>query len=163
MKRRIAAALALACILLSACSGAQQGETAVFSFSGENEQFAIFNGVVILADEREVFDGGDLKVVCEEEFSNIAFYSGTFYTMKNGERRTILSNSVADMTGGALNINGDLGRISGESCISGGKIENMEEFKNNLWFELNTTDRNGNKNTYQLELVLTEITGSANA
>ena len=79
MKKLIVLVLALVCALsLSACDNIQQEHIAVFSFCGQNEQFAIYNGVVVLSDAEEVFDGGDLEVVQEELFSDIASYSTTF-------------------------------------------------------------------------------------
>ena len=47
--------------------------------------------------------------------------------------------------------------MSGEDIIIGSKVENANELANNLYFELNTTDLNGNQNTYQIQLTITEI------
>ena len=56
------------------------------------------------------------------------------------------------MTGGTLNIEGDLGRISSEFVLS-------DDLEGNLWFELKTTDMSGKENTYQIPLTLEKITG----
>ncbi len=133
-------------------------ETTVYSFCGENKQFAVTNGVIVIGADEEIFYGGDLSVIDQEQFADISSYSVKFYTMTNGETRTIMHNSVVDQTGGTININGDLGKMSGEDIIIGNKLENINELNNNLYFELNTTDLNGEQDTYQVQLTVTEIT-----
>ena len=135
-----------------------QEKLSVYSFYGEAEAFAIVNGVIVISADKEVFYGGDLKVTDDECFSDVASYSVTFYTLKNGEKRTIMSNSVVDQTGSTVNVAGDLGKMSGEDIIIGSKVKNANELANNLYFELNTTDLNGDQNTYQIQLTITEIT-----
>ena len=58
----------------------------------------------------------------------------------------LMSNSVVDTTGGSIHIEGDLGRISGDGFIIGSKVDNIDELRENLWFELKTTDLNGTEN-----------------
>ena len=70
----------------------------------------------------------------------------------DGEKRTILFNGVEDMTGGTLDIEGDLGRIASADII-------RDDLEGNLWFELKTTDMSGKENTYQIPLTLEKITG----
>lgn len=134
-----------------------QENPTVFSFCGESEQFAIVNGVIVISADEEIFYGGDLKVTDDEYFSDITSYSVKFYTMTNGETRTIMHNSVVDQTGSTINLAGDLGKMSGEDIIIGSKVEKTNELKDNLYFELNTTDLNGNQNTYQVQLTVTEV------
>lgn len=146
--------------MLAGCS--QNGENksekiTVYSFCGENEQFAVTNGVIVINADEEIFYGGDLKVTDDEYFSDITSYSVKFYTMTNGETRTIMHNSVVDQTGSTINVAGDLGKMSGDDIIIGSRVENASELANNLYFELNTTDLNGNQNTYQIQLTITEI------
>jgi len=74
----------------------------------------------------------------------------------DGERRIILSNSVVDQTGGTISIEGDLGKGAGDGFIIGNKVEKIDDLKENLWFELKTTDLNGNEEAYQVQLTLTE-------
>lgn len=98
--------------MLAGCS--QNGENksekiTVYSFCGENEQFAVTNGVIVISADEEIFYGGDLKVTDDEYFSDITSYSVKFYTMTNGETRTIMHNSVVDQTGSTINVAGDLG------------------------------------------------------
>ena len=142
----------------STFSSTQEGQTTVYSFTGSNELFEISNGVIVLSTDDEVFDGGDLRVIQAEPFSDIASYFTTYYLMKNGEKRTILTHGVEDMTGGSVNIEGDLGRISGDGVIIGNGVDNVDEVIQSLWFELKTTDLDGRESVYTLELNPTEIT-----
>uniref|UniRef100_UPI004055AACA hypothetical protein n=1 Tax=Agathobacter sp. TaxID=2021311 RepID=UPI004055AACA len=154
--------VALLCLgVLAGCSQNDENkseELAVYSFCGENEQFVVMNGVIVINADEEIFYGGDLEVINRKCFTDISSYSVTFYTVTNGEKRTIMSNSVVDQTGSSINVSGDLGRMSGEDIIIGSKVDNADDIKNNLYFELNTTDLNGEQNTYQLQLTITEIT-----
>lgn len=152
MKKLISLVSALVCVLsLTACSNAKSK----YSFRGEHEYFAISNGSIVLSNTDELFDGGDLEVTHSELFKNVASYSTTFYTLINGERRTILTNSVINRTGGSVDINGDLGSVSGDNIIDS-KIADIDELREILWFELKTTDLNGKENVYQIQLTLTE-------
>ena len=73
----------------------------------------------------------------------------------------ILSNSTVDMTGGMVNVSGDLGQISGDSIIRRIKIDGVNDLENVLYFELTTKNKNGEENVYQLQMSLTEITKNA--
>ena len=161
MKRIIS--IAISCLLIASlvgCAGsAEDAESGsvVYSMSGSNDLFEISNGVIVLGEEEEVFDGGDLKIIQEDLFSDVTAYTCSYYTITNGERRTILSNSTVDMTGGTLSVNGDLGRASGNGILIGNKIKSAEDLEQLLWFELITTDLSGKENTYQLPLVLNKV------
>ena len=161
MKRIIS--IAISCLLIASlvgCAGsAEDAESGsvVYSMSGSNDLFEITNGVIVLGEEEEVFDGGDLKILQEDLFTDVTSYTCSYYTITNGERRTILSNCTVDMTGGTLNVNGDLGRASGNGILIGNKIKSAEDLENVIWFELITTDLSGKENTYQLPLVLNKV------
>ena len=148
--------IAILMMALTGCGKAEQEQLTVYSFSGENEQLAVTNGMIILNGTEEIFDGGDLKVTGDFP-SDITSYSTTFYTMSGSEKDIILSNSMADMTGGMVKISGDLGQISGDSAIR----SNVHGLGNNLYFELTTKNKNGEENVYQLQMSLTEITENA--
>ena len=155
--------IAISCLLIAAlvgCGGAiedaESGDV-VYSVSGSNDLFEISNGVIVLGEEEEVFDGGDLKVLQEDLFADVTAYTCSYYTITNGERRTILSNSTVDMTGETLNVNGDLGRASGNGILIGNKIKSAEDLQDVIWFELITTDLSSKENTYQLPLVLNKV------
>lgn len=134
-----------------------ESDSVVYSMSGSNDLFEISNGVIVLGEEEEVFDGGDLKIIQEDLFSDVTAYTCSYYTITNGERRTILSNSTVDMTGETLNVNGDLGRASGNGILIGNKIKSAEDLQDVICFELITTDLSGKENTYQLPLVLNKV------
>ena len=141
---------------------AQKNETeqefSVFSFHAVSDGFAVSNGVIVLGAEEEIFYGGDLEIVDVKSFSNITSFSTTFYAMKGEERRTLLSNSVVDQTGGPINMPADLGKISGGNIIIGSTVETEEELINSLYFELVTTNLEGEERIYQVPLSVTEIT-----
>ena len=155
--------IAILCFLIAGlvgCAGSAEDNesgSVVYSMSGSNDLFEISNGVIVLGEEEEVFDGGDLKILQEDLFSDVTSYTCSFYTMVNSEKRTILSNSTIDMTGGTLNVNGDLGRASGNGILIGNKIKSAEDLEDVIWFELITTDLSGKENTYQLPLVLNKV------
>lgn len=161
MKRIIS--IAISCLLIAAlvgCAGSAEDTESgaeVYSMSGSNDLFEISNGVIVLGEEEEVFDGGELKILQEDLFADVTSYTCSFYLIKNGEKRPILSNSTVDMTGETLNVNGDLGRASGNGILIGNKIKTAEELEQLLWFELITTDLSGKEYTYQLPLVLNKV------
>lgn len=158
MKKLIAMFLILVCILIMVgCNNTKQTETTTYSFRGEHDYFAISNGLIVLNDADEIFDGGDLQITQSGVFNEIASYSTTFYTIIDGERRTILSNSVIDQTGGAVNVEGDLGKSSGKGVIIGSKVENIDDLKDNLWFELKTIELNGKENVYTIQIDINEL------
>ena len=159
IKSRVLVFMAILMLTLVGCEKVDQEQPTVYSFSGENEQLSISNGIIILNGTEETFSGGDLKV-SDDFFDNITSYSTTFYIMAGDEKDVILSNGMVDMTGDTVNISGDLGQISGDSAIRRIKIDGTSDLKNILYFELTTKDMDGNENVYQLELSLTEITKS---
>lgn len=140
--------------LFSGCGRKAGGERlAVYSFRGENELFSISNGVIVLNSTEEIFYGGNLEEK-DGMFSDIVAYSVSFYIQSGDEKRILLSNNVEDMTGGTITVAGEIGKRSGDIT----KDIEIEELGNTLFSELRTTDLNGEKNEYQLQLILTEIT-----
>ena len=69
----------------------------------------------------------------------------------------MVSFVVEEMTGGTVNISCDTVKISGYIMTKIG----TDELQNNLFFELKTTDLNGEENEYQLQLTVTEVTEKA--
>ena len=149
--------LFFSCSILSGCGTSTESEPSltVYSFSGENEQFSISNGVIVLTPDEEIFYGGDLTEK-QETLSDIVEYSTTFYAMSGNEQKTLLSNSVIDETGTGVEISGQTGRIAGD-VISRAQIDDLQ---NGLFFELKTTSSNGEQHQYQIQLTLTEVTGN---
>lgn len=48
-------------LALTECGKVEQERLTVYSFSGENEQLTISNGIIVLNGTEEIFSGGDLK------------------------------------------------------------------------------------------------------
>lgn len=153
-------ALLLCCTAFTGCgkhTPKNQGQDlTVYSFCGENEQFKISNGVIVLSAGEEIFYGGDLEEK-QGKLSDLSAYTMTFYIRSGSQEETVLSNRVEDMTGEAVNISSSTGKISGASVFSA----DLDALQNNLYFELETTTLSGEQNTYQLQLTLTEVTEKA--
>lgn len=111
------------------------------------------DGVIVLSSAEEIFYGGDLKAN-QEKFNDITEYSMTFYIMSSNKKESLISNSVVDMTGGTIHISGDIGKRSGAGTMI---KELTDELKNNLYFELETTDLDGERSNFQLQLSVVEI------
>lgn len=157
IKSKVLVFLTILMLALVGCEKVEKEQLTVYSFSGENEQLSISNGIIVLNGTEEIFTGGDLKVT-DDFFNNITSYSTTFYIMSGDKKDVILSNNVVDMTGDTVNVSSDLGQISGDSAIRRIKIDDTSDLKNILYFELTTKDRDGKENVYQLQLSLSEIT-----
>ena len=157
MKAKTLAFMTMLMLALTGCGKVEQEQLTVYSFSGEDEQLTISNGIIVLKGTEEIFTGGDLKVA-DESFLDITSYSTTFYTIFGSEKNVILSNSVVDTTGGTVNVSGDLGQISGDSTLKRINIDDTNDFNGTLYFELTTKDKYGTENVYQLQMALTEIT-----
>ena len=145
------------CLTLAGCGTSAESESSltVYSFHGENEQFSISNGVIVLTPDEEIFYGGDLTEK-QETLSDVVEYSTTFYAMSGNEQKPLLSNRVADETGTGVEISGQTGRIAGD-VISRAQIDDLQ---NGLFFELETTSSNGEQHQYQIQLKLKEVTGN---
>lgn len=157
--KKIVAFIFIAILSLTGCGKMEPAEPLmVYSFHGENEQLKVTNGVIVLSDGNDVFYGGDLEV--SEDFpSNIISFSTTFYVASENKDQILLSNSVVDRTGSCIQVDGDLGKIAGEggswgTVVNGAQIDDL---KNNLFFELTTTDINGEENVYRLQMLLSEV------
>ena len=57
------------------------------------------------------------------------YHSMTFYILSGNEKKILLTNAVQDMTGGTINISGEVGKISGDII----KKAEIDELKNNLF------------------------------
>ena len=100
----------------------------------------------------------DEKEEMSDDFADITAYSTTIYV--DGEEDFILlSNAVADQTGGTIDVSGNIGKISGDVLRDG----DADKLADNLWFELKTTNLSGEENTYQVQLDTTLITGDTSS
>lgn len=142
MKRKALVLAAVLALASAGCGRKEQGQTAVYSFRGGNEWFTVSNGVIVLNGGEEIFAGGDLEL--DDDFCvDPVLYSTTFYVMSGGGRKVILSNEAVDLTGGAVSVSGDLGKISGKGIISRTAIDIPGDLEKNLYFELEAADRDG--------------------
>ncbi len=159
MKKAIALILALLCAFVFVSCGTEKknSKTEVYTFSGKNGYFSVSNGIIVINGEEEIFSGGELKVLREKPFPDTTSFSTRFYIVNDGEKRTVLLCSVNDMTGGAVNISGDLGEISGENVITEGKNLNADDFVNNLYFELRVRDSEGYEKTYEIPMNVEKV------
>lgn len=157
MKKLIVLILSLTLVsALVGCSNTKQAEVETYSINGAHDYFTISNGSLVFSDTEELFDGGDLKIIQSDVFNEVISYSTTFYSLINGEREPILSNSLSfNNISETVNIEGDLGKISSKDGIINNNIESIDELKDNLWFELKTTDLNNKENVYQIQLTMT--------
>lgn len=160
VKTKVFAFAMIIMLLMTGCSNFEKDQLAVYSFSGENDQFFVSNGVFILDEKDEIIDCGDFKA-SEEFFDNIKAYKTTFYIMSDNERKIIITNSVEDMSGGILNPPSDLGKTSGDKIIISNETD-YNDLINNLYFELVTVDIDGKENVYQLQMIMSEVIKSDN-
>lgn len=149
-------AILLLCAALAGCgpaaSEAQSEEVRVYSFSGEHEQFSISNGIIVLTPAKEIFYGGRLE---EKQPSELTAYSVTFYAEVDDEPHVLLSMGAQDLTGGTVQLSGDMGSRSGEGALLPGELDELPDV---LYVTVDTTDSHGETNQYQLPLTLTEVT-----
>ena len=148
-----------AALTLAGCEKTESSQSlVVYSFHGENELLAVHNGIIVIRDGAEVFDGGDLEV--QEDFpSEITSYTAAFYYLSNNKEKTILTHSVVDQTGNRISVEGDMGRISGDGAIFGLGAQDQElaDLQNGLYFELTTIDQRGTQNVYQVQMSVSEV------
>lgn len=155
-KRKMRFFLMALMLLLTGCGKAEREGLTVYSFSGENDQIAVFNGVIVLNGEEGTFYGGSLKAE-GDEFSDIASRSTKFYVLSGDEENVICSDRVEDTSGGTVQVSGDLGKLSGD-ILGRLKTDDENDLKNSLFFELVVTDRSGETRRYQLQMTLKEVT-----
>lgn len=133
-------------------------ETKVYSFSGSDDILTVMNGTVILGENEETFSGGILQINSEEFLDNVISYNTTFYILEDGKKKTVMSNSLVDQTGGKVKLDGDdLGKISGADVVTGYESDNTESLINNLYFEINIVGADGENKIHQLHLDVKEV------
>lgn len=160
MKKVIALILGVLCIFaLVGCSGEEvKNETAVYTFSGENEYIRVTNGTVVLDGEEEAFSGGRLEILNKRLCEDAVSWSEEFYIYSGGEEKTVMKNVINDQTGGAsVSMYGDLGKISGANVITEYKNYDTENFERNLFFRLTVTDSKGKEKAYELKLNVEKV------
>ncbi len=133
-------------------------ETKVYSFSGSDDVLTVMNGTVIIDEYGETFSGGTLQVNSEDFFDGVTSYSTTFYILEDGKKKTVMSNSLIDQTGGKVISDGDdLGKISGADVVTGYNNDSTENLMKNLFFEIKTVGADGENRIHQLHLDVKEV------
>lgn len=148
----LAASLLILSVFLAGCfmdHKERQEPLKVYSFSGDGEYLSVSNGVLVVDGENDTLYGGDLTVK-PEDFPDIASYTTTIY-LDGMEQTILLSNSVTDVTGDAIQISKHIGKVSGDIFRDGDPLDN------HLWFSLKTINLRGEENTYPVQLQITEV------
>lgn len=154
MKKLAVFAFVIGTVLTFAgCSKTEETTMKVYSFRGENEVCSVNNGVMVISPTADIFYGGDLEG-SEGELTDIVSCSTTFYVVVDGEKETLLRNVVVDQSGGTLSFHQKIGQMTGEHFI---KVES-EALENSLYFELETTDKNGTTKNYLIPMDVVEVT-----
>lgn len=133
-------------------------ETKVYSFSGSDDILTVMNGTAVIGEDEETFSGGTLKINSEKFFDGIISYTATFYILEDGQKKTVMSNSLIDQTDGKVKLDGDdLGKISGADVVTGYNNDSTENLMKNLFFEIETVGADGEKKSHQLHLDVKEV------
>ena len=143
-------------LMLTACNNVEQEQLVVYSFYGESECFEISNGTIILSDSEDVFYGGNLQANQPESIQNITSYKAVFYTMIDGQQETILVDELNNISSTEL-LSVDLGKKVSNNSEINNQFKNIEDTNGNFWCDLKVTDKEGNSNSYKIELDLIKI------
>ena len=160
MKKLLALMLVAICLFaLVGCSNEQKDDKiSVFTFYGENEYISVTNGTAVLGGDEEVFSGGMLKVLNEDAFADVVYWSSEFYIAKDVEQKIISKSVVEDLSDTAsVNISGDLGKISGPDIITVYGSNDTEDFINNLFMKFTVRNAQGEENTYELHMQVEKV------
>ena len=132
----------------------EEEPTRVYAFRGENDQFSISNGVIVVSDEEDVFYGGTLEEK-GEHLSDLSAYSISFYFELGSETHTLLSNRIIDTTGTPIHLPDELGKVSGNGII---EWRGLEQLESQLYCELETKDLDGNIEVQKQQMEVVQIT-----
>lgn len=150
--------LLLVCMSLTGCGkGLLGNKVKVYSFSGETDRtedrnIKISNGVIVLSPSEHIFyDGdieGDLKPKQVKKDDNYE-YSVTYWFRNTDGKEEILSMFSA-------NVSNEFSTGPGSS--RGGNFIDAEKLKNNLYCRIVIKNPDKTVSTYEIPLMLTEIT-----
>lgn len=153
-KRFVAIALIIILLFIITSCTKPENQTEVYSFSGENENIVINNGLIIVTDDLEKFVGGDISFKGEEP-SNVKDYFVRFYFYKDGNEETIMNNATTSqgITKG-LNISSDLGSISSKDLFF---ANDLELIVGSLKFSISGNLIDGEDFEYDLSLIVKKV------
>lgn len=155
MRKKFMAIILIVILLLyfTACTR-KVSQTEIYSFSGENENIAINNGLIIVTNDSEKFIGGDLSFKGEEP-SDVKDYFERFFFYKDGNEETILSNATTtEGVNEGINISSELGSISSQNLFYD---NDLELIKGSLNFLISGKLINGENFEYDLTLVVKKV------
>ena len=154
-KLKIFAVISVLMLALAGCGNSKEAtEESIYSFSGESDELRIINGIAVIGGENETLYGGELEIK-DGDFSGLKEYDMNYFVSDGGNKWTLMSMISADETGGTFEVkNQKVGMISG-SVFS--KEFDMNTFKNGLYFELTTIDKDGNTETYRVPMKVKEV------
>ncbi len=146
----------LVMLIFTACgneANKPNGEISVYSFSGENDDISLINGVAIFGKDDDILNGGEL-ILKTDKFKDIKYYNVKLYVKT--EKSSLMSNAseIKNGTFSKEEIEGEVGSISNFMYNN----ITLEDFKNNLYFKLETVDKNDKKSEYEIHLKVNEIT-----
>ena len=151
MKRLGALVLALALLAIAGCA-AREAETdnaRWYSFSSSNDYLSITNGKLLITDAREEVYGGVLTL---NDDVAVRGYTVRLYILQDDYKRTLLSNISEAMSGQLIRIGSDIGKASREPGQLLGEGLTEAELMDNLYFELELTEPDGDVLSMYLRL-----------
>ena len=160
MKKALVFILAIICLFMFVgCNSTEDSsKTEVYTFYGVNEYISVTNGTAVIDGKNEMFSGGNLEILNKELFADAVYWRYEFYILNDSEEKTIYVGSVSDETGGAsINIEGDLGKISGGDTITKYDDSYANDFVNDLYFKFTVKNADGEENTYHLQLKVNKV------
>lgn len=160
MKKSLVLILALICLFIFVGCNAtvDSRKPEVYTFYGENEYVSVINGTAVIGGEDEMFSGGELRVIDKELFADAVYWRYEFYFLNDGEEKTLYVGAVSDETGtSAVNIEGDLGKISGGDIITKYDDSYADDFVNDLYFKFIVKNADGEENSYHLQMKVNKV------
>ena len=160
MKKAVVLILAVICLFIFVGCNVEKvnDKTEVYTFHGENEYISVKNGTAVIDGDEEVFSGGNLEFLNNEPFADAVYWRYEFYILNDSEEKTIYVGSVSDEKGGAsVNIEGDLGKISGGDTITKYDDSYADDFVNDLYFKFIVKNADGEENTYRLQMKVNKV------
>jgi hypothetical protein len=130
-------------------------QTEIYSFSGENENIAINNGLIIVTNDSEKFIGGDLSFKGDEPLDAKDYFERFFY-YKDGNEEIIFNNvtTTTSSNKGRVNISSELGSISSKNLFY---YDDLELIKGSLNFLISGKLVNGENFEYDLTLIVKKV------
>lgn len=136
-------------------------QTVVYSFTGENEDLSLDNGVIVLSPTQQILYGGELQNN-QEDVSDVLNYSVEFFILSDKGKESLFTYGTGDITErneGLTRENLIVPGVTSEKIFTTNIEDNI---KNNFYIEVTITKTNGDKQSYQIKLDATEVTQSVN-